>query len=675
MPFTPMNVDDRTFDDLVAEAKRRIAAYLPEWTDHNDSDPGITLVQLFAWLTETALFRLNRVPDDRMYVSFLNLIGLGPAPAVAARAVVELQVTSGSGLHTLSPFELRLSAPGESDEIAFEADAPVSLLGAAIGVVLVDDGISVQRSDVTKANSAGDQPFPPFGPTRIAGRALYLGLDAKPAAGPPLLLAPGATGVYQLYVAAEEKPVAVVPASTSYGKQSANLEGDVRWEGKVDDERWVPLEVIGDETRGLTQSGFVRVRLTSELSASREPGDPEQGIRFWIRAVAGDTSKPETRSIRYIIGNAVRVRQWRTYARELLVPGSDGEPRQTRKVKHPPILRDGDNPVVLEVNEPDAGGTLVWQPWSEVDDLATRSVAGQVASAGHPLDVFRVTDDRAGIELGDGLEGRIPPRGPNNLRLSYRSGGGAAGNVAAGQLSLAVSIPGVDGVTQRERALGGVDEESVEDARRSAPGRIRSQERAVTAADFEVVAREHAGVARASALNRYHPRVPSAPVTGAITLVVVPPRVGEDNAPAPSQLFLDGVAALLEPFRVLTTELFVVGPRYRKIKVDVEVDVRSPLDAAEVRGAVVAKLKAFLDPISGGSEQTGWPLGRTIAYGEVLSAVLSVPKVAAVRALTIALDGMVQPACSDVVLGGQTELPASDNHQVRIHTDEVRRPA
>jgi predicted phage baseplate assembly protein len=78
VPFTPKNVDDRTFEDLVAEAKQRIAAYLPEWTDHNESDPGIALVQLFAWLTETSLFRLNQVPDDRMYVSFLDLIGFAP---------------------------------------------------------------------------------------------------------------------------------------------------------------------------------------------------------------------------------------------------------------------------------------------------------------------------------------------------------------------------------------------------------------------------------------------------------------------------------------------------------------------------------------------------------------------------------------------------------------------
>ena len=188
-----------------------------------------------------------------------------------------------------------------------------------------------------------------------------------------------------------------------------------------------------------------------------------------------------------------------------------------------------------------------------------------------------------------------------------------------------------------------------------------------------MIAREHAGVARASALNRYNPLVPTAPVTGAITLVVVPPRVGEDTAPAPTQLFLDGVAQILEPYRVLTTELFVVGPRYRRVKVDVEVDVASALDAAEVRTGVVKRLEGFFDPIDGGGNGSGWPLGGTIFYGEVLSSVLGVGKVASVRSLTISLDGAPRPTCADVPLGSRVDLLASDGHVVRVRAPEVRR--
>lgn len=74
MPIKPPNLDDRRYADIVREARALIPQYCPEWTHLGDSDPGMTLVQLFAWMTEMTIFRLNRVPD-KTYVHFLNFIG------------------------------------------------------------------------------------------------------------------------------------------------------------------------------------------------------------------------------------------------------------------------------------------------------------------------------------------------------------------------------------------------------------------------------------------------------------------------------------------------------------------------------------------------------------------------------------------------------------------------
>ena len=74
MPIKPPNLDDRRYDDIVREARALIPQYCPEWTNLSDADPGMTLVQLFAWMTEMTIFRLNRVPD-KTYVHFLNFIG------------------------------------------------------------------------------------------------------------------------------------------------------------------------------------------------------------------------------------------------------------------------------------------------------------------------------------------------------------------------------------------------------------------------------------------------------------------------------------------------------------------------------------------------------------------------------------------------------------------------
>src|SRR6476620_8908851 len=80
-------LDDRSFQELVNDAKRLITRYCPEWTDHNVSDPGVTLIELFAWMTDMLLYRVNQLPD-KVYVKFLELIGLSLAPPRSSRAPV-----------------------------------------------------------------------------------------------------------------------------------------------------------------------------------------------------------------------------------------------------------------------------------------------------------------------------------------------------------------------------------------------------------------------------------------------------------------------------------------------------------------------------------------------------------------------------------------------------------
>lgn len=83
MPLTAPKLDDRNFQSIVDEAKKRILQYCKEWTDHNVSDPGVTMIELFAWMTDMLLYRLNQVPDLH-YIKFLDMLGMrlnGPVPA------------------------------------------------------------------------------------------------------------------------------------------------------------------------------------------------------------------------------------------------------------------------------------------------------------------------------------------------------------------------------------------------------------------------------------------------------------------------------------------------------------------------------------------------------------------------------------------------------------------
>src|SRR2546423_441578 len=93
MPLQTPSLDDRHFQDIVDQAKRLIPHYCREWTDHNVSDPGVTLIELFAWMTDMLLYRVNLVPDKN-YVKFLELIGVQLEEPRAATAPVTFYLSA-----------------------------------------------------------------------------------------------------------------------------------------------------------------------------------------------------------------------------------------------------------------------------------------------------------------------------------------------------------------------------------------------------------------------------------------------------------------------------------------------------------------------------------------------------------------------------------------------------
>src|SRR6476469_3494186 len=92
MALPAPNLDDRRFQDLVDDAKRAVQRRCPEWTDHNVADPGVTLIELFADMTEQLLYRLNRGPD-KTHLAFLALPGARLFPPAAAGVPVGFTTT------------------------------------------------------------------------------------------------------------------------------------------------------------------------------------------------------------------------------------------------------------------------------------------------------------------------------------------------------------------------------------------------------------------------------------------------------------------------------------------------------------------------------------------------------------------------------------------------------
>src|SRR5678815_264158 len=96
MPLIAPVLDDRTFEQIYTELRERIPVYNHEWTDFNESDPAITLLQLFAYLGEGLQFRFNQIPEATQ-LAFLKMLGLPLTPATPARALVRCTTSHPEG--------------------------------------------------------------------------------------------------------------------------------------------------------------------------------------------------------------------------------------------------------------------------------------------------------------------------------------------------------------------------------------------------------------------------------------------------------------------------------------------------------------------------------------------------------------------------------------------------
>jgi hypothetical protein len=166
-------LDDREFDDLVAEAMRLIPRYAPEWTHHNPADPGITLIELAAWMTDLILYRLNRVPEKN-YVAFLNLLGIKLNAPQAARALLQFTLVEGAKRQVISA-GTRVSTAQSADEetISFETERELVLTDVALDRCFsyFDETYADNSASVTGASS---RPFEVFGGAQRVSRYLYL---------------------------------------------------------------------------------------------------------------------------------------------------------------------------------------------------------------------------------------------------------------------------------------------------------------------------------------------------------------------------------------------------------------------------------------------------------------------------------------------------------------------
>ncbi|MEI6067225.1 MAG: putative baseplate assembly protein [Methylococcaceae bacterium] len=645
------SIDDRRYDDIVAELRTRIARYTPEWTDVNDNDPGITLAQLFAWLSDMMLYRMAKVPDLN-YLKFLQLLGIELNPAEPALAEVSLPLKEDYPAPTvIIPLRTQLSAesPDGGLPLIFETDRSLVALKASLARVQSYDGYTFE--DLSQENSDSGQIFQPFGQFAQDGSALFLGFSLKN----PADTFPATELDLAVWIAPPEGKIK--PWQCGSVETPAFASARLHWEfwGGTD---WQSIKLLKDETLAFTRSGHVLVQIPAKPLLQRAVFGEVKGELYWIRALVVRSQYERPPKLLAIRTNTVSASQAETIVDEVL-GGSNGRRSQVFKLANTPVLADS---LSLEVDE--GNGPQVWTP---VDDFFASS----------PSDLHYALNRTTGeIRFGDGVNGHFPVANANSpdanvVARIYRFGGGKRGNVPAQAIkALVTSLEGIDEgkVGNLQAANSGRDEETLDEAKNRAPLAIKSRSRAVTNEDFEYLAMQSANVKRAKALPLYHPGFPGVQVPGVITVVVVPDA--DVPNPIPSEGTLRTVCAYLDPRRLLTTELYVIAPTYQKIQIQGQVIVNGNADLAEVSQQIEQTLLDYFHPLKGGEDRLGWPFGGTIFYSRVYQQVFSIQGVQSIQTLVVVLDGEAAAVCTDIpILKGALVYSVQHNVQVSYSFD------
>jgi predicted phage baseplate assembly protein len=674
MPLPEPILDDLRFQqDLVDEARRRIIHYCPEWTDYNLSDPGITLIELFAWMTEMIVYRLNRVPEKN-YIKLMELLGIQLQPASSARteltfwlsAPLPLGPEDDTVVVVTQGTEVATRRTDEEEEVIFTTDARLPIVAPQLNQLRRE-----QDFHKNYLSRLGIEDFYAFdeGHPQV-GDTFYLGFEeTQDISGHILQLTFECEETQAVGVRREDPPLV--------------------WECSMGDGRWeeVPLSMRPgekDTTGGLNNP---QGSLVMYLPLSMRPDQVYGRSAYWVRCRL-EPHRPEqgmyTESPRIddITAHTMGATTWATHAvivQDELLGRSNGEPGQIFHLENTPVLalQEGET---VEVEEARHGET-VFVPWERVDDFSDSDRYDRHFTLDVATGEVRFGP---GIRQPDGTVrqyGRIPETG-RNIRFSrYRHGGGTVGNVPAGKLQVLKSaIAYVDRVANLRRAEGGRDQESLEEAKLRARRELRAQQRAVTAEDYESLSK---GASRAVA--RVKCRTPGngdgAVPPGMVELLVVPAAFDALRASDLSKLYVDEelgktIASHLDQYRLLTTTLRIREPNYLGIKVRAEIVLSEYSQPEIVKARVAECLRNFITPLplegEGGPqdeflgpEWEGWPFGRDLYISEIYSLIRQVPGVKHVWDVQVS---------QRPVIPSQESLPGEEEEEGAEQAEEALTP-
>jgi len=705
------DLDDKTFNEIVDQARSLIPRYHQEWTDHNVHDPGITFIELFAWLLEMQIYHLDRI-TDRNYKKFLKLLNYYPSDIQPARVDITFEKVIAE---TAVPAGTRIFTAVDNEDLVFEVQEDFNLIPAQIRSIITKyDSKTVNN---TLANGTENVYFAAFGEKAQQGGILELELEfsEKPK-----------KEIHISFILFEDD----LPPEGTHGDEPSQVipSADIVWEYQSNG-TWKDLPVLKDYTLSLTRNGRIVFILPADIGKKNiKKKNDEDGLCCRIRCRVKDGWYEIVPYMNRILMNTVSAAQVETTRNEDLGTSS-GFPDQKLRLRKKPVMRTGhdvlpfnaadvldwqnmlkmmtdqddllkpgkritgmfdektqdliskwdgsekgislelkyavisalntitgnrdlyESEVFKEIKIPDeikkltdhlaiisddeikalnsflieaafsdtiTKKTLViqvqddegkWKTWIEVNDFESSG----------PEDLHYIFDPEEGdIIFGNGMNGKIPPERRRIRASLYRTSQGMKGNIPEGQNFLINGSKIITGKNGKE-AAGGRYAESIKQAKLRARKDFRTNYRAITSNDYEELVRSTPGlrVSRAKAIINYDPDYPCNAIPGNVTVVAVPYTRKGNFPPVPGNGFKKTVLSHLENHRLITENVFFIEPEYVKISIKCNVHVMKKYSADKVKDRIEAKLKNFIDPLTGGQDGKGWPFGRSIFPSEI----------------------------------------------------------
>lgn len=649
------------------------------WTDFNEHDPGITILELFAWYKQMQQYHLNRI-TDRNKLMLLKLMGIRPrriretnTMLCFSESVSGLRLCEGTRLYSEGKVTFELAQSVTAGEITFKE-----------AYILRSDGMHEVTSILLQRQV----------PLKITGNeVLYLGLDGLEK-----------KESFKLWFEIDDS----YPIKRNQFAENDRLPREICLEASGSDGVRA-LEIIKDETYGLSFSGYMELgcengisptdggrsllshswimlkisdsgceedpalmSVTADFAPARQrvtssevseftisSADKVLEVSSWL-ALQGKTDvfardelgwyelQPKGHSIAETAGvtalrldiepeklafdgkpNA-RVICYDPAFRSVMRQSSTGLPNQRIKL----LLSGGEKPLADELcvmcRSATSDGGQRYHDWTYVDSIE---------DAG-PHDNAFTYDDEEGLIFGDYECGAVPERGRNAVYLAgFAVSEGGEGAITEGQ-ELFLPVKNEDDTEKaklQEAAASAFAVRMGRDREDIASGiaeleAIWGEGRAATATDFELVAKRTPGrrVAQAKALPLYEPEnVIQEDTPGLMTLVVLP--YSEKPYPMPDERFLGCVRRHVEKYRMICTRINVIAPVY--VAVNIRADVIANTDEQTVNKKVKAALESFF------SLASNRELGAEVSRSGVLGAIGGVENVLGVTDVNISAEG------------------------------------